>query len=220
MVKVIVFDFDGTIANSIPLSITILKKLALNDFKKKIDDNLVKELRDKPIPEIFKALGISIVKLPIIAMKARREFNKEIAKLKPFKDMNSLLLDMHSQGYRLGIVSSNSIESIEIFLKENQLEIFDFIYSNSKVFGKSSSLKKVMKEYKCTEKEIIYLGDEIRDIQAAHEIGIKNISVTWGVNSEEKLTGYDPDFIARSPQDIMKIIKKIHADDKQIFPAE
>lgn len=220
MVKVIVFDFDGTIANSIPLSITILKKLALSDFKRKIDDNLVKELRDKPIPEIFKALGISIVKLPVIAMKARREFNKEIAKLKPFKDMKDLLLDMHAQGFVLGIVSSNSKESIEIFLKENQLEVFDFIYTNSKVFGKSSSLKKVMKEYKCTEKEIVYLGDEIRDIQAAHEIGIKNISVTWGVNSEEKLIGYDPDFIAKSPRDIMNIIKKIRTDDKQIFPAE
>lgn len=220
MVKVIVFDFDGTIANSIPLSITILKKLALNDFKKDIDDKTVRELRDKPIPEIFKALGISIVKLPIIAMKARREFNKEIALLKPFKDMRTLLIDMHTQGYKLGIVSSNSKESIKIFLRENKLEIFNLLYTSSKVFGKSSSLKKVMKECNCDHNEIVYVGDEIRDIQAAHEIGIKNISVTWGVNSEEKLGAYNPDFIARKPQEIMSTIKKLTANDKQIFPAE
>jgi len=211
MLKVSVFDFDGTIANSIPVSIKVLQKLAQEDFNKKIDDKLVSELRDKPIPEVFKELGISIVKLPFIAMRARKELNKQISHLKPIRGMRTVLSYLKSQGQILGILSSNSKESIEMFLSENEIEDFDFVYSNSKVFGKASSLKKILKEYKCQNNEVVYLGDEIRDIEAAKSVGMSVISVTWGVNSKEKLIGYKPDFLVESPSEIIDIYKNMLA---------
>ncbi len=207
MIKISVFDFDGTIANTIPVSISILKRFALNDYKKDLDDKVIEILRDKPIPEIFKALDVPIVKLPFIARRTRQALNKEIEFLKPIKGISNMLAKLKKRGQILGIVSSNSGESIQKFLLQNNLDIFDFVYSNSKVFGKAGSLKKIIKEYKCERGEIVYFGDEIRDIEAARQVGIKIVSVTWGVNSREKLKELAPDFLLNSPSEILELFK-------------
>lgn len=207
MRNVIVFDFDGTIADTIPISITILKRLATKYYHKTIDEKLVQELRDKSIPEIFKLLDISIIKLPFIARKARKELNKEIAYLKPIKGIPDLLEQLKKQGQILGIVSSNSKESIMKFLQSNNLEVFDFIYTNSRIFGKSNSLKRLLRRNKWSAENAIYIGDEIRDIEAARKAKIKIISVTWGANSLDKLTSCGPDFVANSPEELLSLFQ-------------
>jgi HAD superfamily hydrolase (TIGR01549 family) len=207
MIKISAFDFDGTIANTIPITISIIKRFASSDYQKDLDDALIRKLRDKPIPEIFRALNVPIVKLPFIARKIRNEINKEIEHLKPIRGMRNVLAKLKEQGQILGIVSSNSRESIQKFLLENDMAMFDFVYTNSKVFGKSGSLKKLFREYDCRPEEVVYFGDEIRDIEAAREIGIKIVSVTWGVNSREKLVAYKPDYSVDSPSEIPGLFK-------------
>lgn len=206
MATICVFDFDGTIANTIPVTISILKKFAQEDFNMDVDDEFIEKLRDKTIPEMFKAFNISILKLPFIAKKTIEAMNKEIENMKPIKGIKNLLLELKKQGKTLGIVSSNSSESIKKFLAVNQLQIFSFIYTNSRVFGKSSSLKKLFKEYNCGKDDIVYIGDEIRDIEAARKVGIKIISVTWGVNTKDKLLSCKPDYLVNSPQEILDLI--------------
>lgn len=205
MGKIIVFDFDGTIADTIPVTMNIIKKFAAQDFDRDLNDEQMRELRDKPIPEIFKVLKISIIKLPFIARKIGMELNKEIGKIKPFPGIENLLKKLKKLDITLGIVSSNNVESIKKFLDQNNLRMFDFIYTNSKVFGKSSSLKRVINNYKNRKEDMIYIGDEIRDIEAARKVGIKIISVTWGVNSKEKLRAYSPDCLVDSPKEIMDL---------------
>jgi HAD superfamily hydrolase (TIGR01549 family) len=207
MKKIIVFDFDGTIADTIPVSITILQKLATKFYHKTIDEKLIEQLRDKSIPEILKELDISIIKLPFIARKARKELNKEIESLKPIKGMRDLLEQLKKEGQTLGIVSSNSKESIMKFLESNDLKLFDFIYTNSRIFGKANSLKRLLRRNEWKAENTIYIGDEIRDIEAARKAGIKIISVTWGVNSQDKLASYNPDFIVKSPKELFALFE-------------
>lgn len=209
MTKLIIFDFDGTLADTIPISINILKKLATKYYDKTVDEKLIQKLRDKSIPEIFKELEISIIKLPFIARKARKELNKEIAHLKPIKGIRNLLMQLKKQGQTLGIVSSNSKESIKKFLEINNLEIFDFIHTNSRIFGKSNSLKRLLKKNNLDTANAIYIGDEIRDIDAAKKTGIKIISVTWGVNTMDKLASYNPDFLTKSPRELLTLLMSI-----------
>lgn len=207
MASICVFDFDGTIANTIPVTISILKKIAYDYNNIEVNDEFIEQLRDKSIPEMFKAFNISIIKLPFVARKTIAAMNKEIGRMKPIKGIKNLLTELKKQGKTLGIVSSNSSESIQKFLEVNSLEIFDFIYTNSKVFGKSSSLKKLFKEYNCGKDDIIYIGDEVRDVEAARKVGIKVISVTWGVNTKEKLKSCSPDFIVDEPREILKLFE-------------
>ncbi len=209
MTKIIIFDFDGTLADTIPISINILKNLASKYYHKTIDEKLIKKLRNKSIPEIFKELDISIIKLPFIARKARKELNKEIANLKPIKGISEILNQLKKQKIILGIVSSNSKESIIKFLEVNNLNIFNFIYTNSRIFGKANNLKRLLRRNKWNIENTIYIGDEIRDIEAARKTGIKIISVAWGVNSLKKLAQYHPDILVKSPQELLTRLQSI-----------
>ena len=54
--------------------------------------------------------------------------------------------------------------------------------------------------------ETVMVGDRFHDILGARENGIKTIGVTWGYGDEEELKSYGADFIAKTPNDVVKIV--------------
>ena len=108
---------------------------------------------------------------------------------------------------KLGIVSSNSREYIIQFLKRNKIDhLFDFIYSDSSILGKYNVLKRVCKKYELLPDQIIFIGDEVRDIEACKKIQIKIIAVTWGYNSKKFLVKFEPDYVVDEPKEILEIV--------------
>ena len=53
---------------------------------------------------------------------------------------------------------------------------------------------------------MIYIGDETRDIEAAHDAKIKIIAVTWGLNSRQILTKYKPEWLVNAPDDVITVL--------------
>ena len=66
-----------------------------------------------------------------------------------------------------------------------------------------------MEKHNLKPQEIIYVGDEVRDIQACKKIGVKIIAVSWGYNSKEILDREKPDYLVNKPIEIPKILKNI-----------
>ncbi len=200
MIKYIVFDFDGTLADTFE----IMKEIAKNEFEG-ISDKDFELLRDEGIKGLMKRKNIHIWELPKIVLRYTSKMkNKENVKL--FPEVLELLKIL-SKSYKLGIVSSNSEENIIQNLKKyNVQNLFDFIFSQSSIFGKDKVLKKMCKKYQINSSEVIYVGDEDRDIIAAKKNKIKNIAVTWGYNSEKKLKEVNPDIIVNSPKEIIEKI--------------
>ena len=113
---------------------------------------------------------------------------------------------LKSKGLRMGIVSSSPHENIESFLNKYELNIFEFIHSELNIFGKSAALEGVMREHNMKKEETIYVGDEIRDIEACGAIGLDIISVTWGFNNEAGLRKHGATHIADTPSAILKLL--------------
>jgi hypothetical protein len=66
--------------------------------------------------------------------------------------------------------------------------------------------KENVQRYKLNPSEIIYVGDEDRDIIACQKVKIKNMAVCWGYNAENRLRAVAPDFIVNSPVEILNIL--------------
>lgn len=200
MIKYIVFDFDGTLADTFET----MKEIAKSEFKD-ISDKDFELLKDEGISGMMKRKNIHIWELPKIVLKFTSKMkNKENVKIFP-EALESLKI--LSKSYKLGIISSNSEENIIQNLKKHNVQsLFDFIFSQSSIFGKDKVLKKMCKKYQINSSEIIYVGDEDRDIIAAKKSKIKNISVTWGYNSQKKLKEVNPDIIVNSPREIIEKI--------------
>ena len=202
----IIFDFDGTIADTMSVVIRIANKFADHYGYKKIPLSDLPKLREKKPSAVLRHLGISIFKLPIVARRIRFEMNKEIINLKTVVDLRDTLVHLKENGCVLGILTTNSRENVVEFLKKNDLELFDFVYSGRAVFGKSRLLKKMMKEKTIPHKDPIYVGDEIRDVEAAKKAGIRVIGVSWGYNTKNALLRFHPDYVIEEPEELKGII--------------
>lgn len=70
------------------------------------------------------------------------------------------------------------------------------------MFGKSAPLLKL----KTKIKDLVYIGDEVRDIEAAKKAGILSVGVSWGFQTEVAMKKASPDHLFNKPQELMTLI--------------
>ena len=197
---VLVFDFDGTIADSAESMNKILSRLASEFGFNKIDLNKLKNLGSR---EILKELGIPSHKLPFILSRIRKNFSQEVPNLKPIPGIPKVLETLNKKGQRMGIVTSNSEDNVRKFLQNNKLDCFKFISGGSSFLGKDKKLKQIIKDRKLLSDQVIFIGDETRDIEAARKVGIKVLSVGWGHNTKKLLQKQNPDWLISEPAELL-----------------
>lgn len=208
--KVIVFDFDGTIADTLDPIVNIVNRLAVEFGYKLASQEDVAQLQNLTSIEIIKQSGISIFKVPFFIKKLRAELKKEIPYTKPILGMKETLIELKKHGYQLAILTSNSKENVMEFSNSNGLqEVFDFIYTGAKLFGKNKVINKFLKQENFSPEEFIYVGDETRDIEAAKKSQVRVIAVSWGFNSKEILAEQNPDFLVQQPEELLEVIKSL-----------
>jgi len=203
---VVIFDFDGTIANTLDSIIDIMNNLSDEFGFRKIHDEDVEYLRGKRPREIIKHLGMSLFKLPFVIRKTRREINSHIALLSPSIDLLPTLKLLKENGCQVGIVTTNIEENVKKFLHANNLDLFDFFYTAKKVFGKDRTISKIIKDMKLEKSKVYFVGDEVRDIEAGKKVGIKTIAVSWGYNTKDALDKEHPDHLIDSPLELENIV--------------
>jgi phosphoglycolate phosphatase len=206
VINTIIFDFDGTIADSFQKTFEVIIKLAKKyGFGREVKERDIKLYKSKDVKEIIKEVNIPVFKLPFLINKGQHELNKEIGNIEPFGGMISVISELKNGGFILGILTSNSESNVKQFLKNNKIDIFDFIYSGTGLLGKGIMLKKLIKNENIEIDKTVYVGDETRDIRAAHETGIRAVAVTWGFNTKEPLLKEKPDWIVGKPEQLLKI---------------
>jgi phosphoglycolate phosphatase len=205
--RVFIFDFDGTIADTHRFIVDISNRLAEEFNYNVIAPEEVEQLKDKTSREIIRYLQVPIFKIPAILSKAKKELYEGIAGIKPIAGLKEILQLLDDDDVKMGILSSNATQNISTFLRNNDLEVFDFVDSTVKVWTKNTSLQKLIDRYGFQPEQIIYIGDEVRDIEAAKKLRIKVAAVTWGYNSTKALAEHKPDFLIHTPQELYELCK-------------
>jgi phosphoglycolate phosphatase-like HAD superfamily hydrolase len=204
--KIFIFDFDGTIADTHHYIIKIANQLAPQYGFKKIPWEDVEMLRDKTAKEMIAHLSVPLLKIPAILAHAKRIFHDGIDQIGLIEGLHDALHTIAGKSVTMGIVSSNNRKNIERFLKNHDLEIFDFLQSTTKIWSKNHTIAKLIKSHGFNKSDVIYIGDETRDISAARKSGIRCIAVTWGYNSRRALEADKPDFLADRPEELLDIL--------------
>ncbi|HEY9619734.1 MAG TPA: HAD-IA family hydrolase [Crinalium sp.] len=206
---VIIFDFDGTIADTFDAVLRIINRLGNEFGLKPLGAEDVKRYQNLSSREVIRQSEISVVRLPFLLRRLKAELNHEIHQLKLIPGMRDALITLKQQGHQLGIVTSNSSENVAIFLKAHQLnDLFDFIYSGTTIFGKSRVIRRILHQRRLNPASVVYVGDETRDIEAARNINVKVVAVSWGFNSSKALIEQNPDYLIHQPDELIDIINK------------
>jgi phosphoglycolate phosphatase len=202
----IIFDFDGTIADSFDYIAGFLAAEAGHP----LNIEQVEALRGQSMASIGRQFGHPWLRLIKLFFKGRRQMHKVINKVKPFEGMQDVIEKLHAEGHELFIVSHNTVGNIHAFLHHYELhKYFLEIYGGAGLFGKARYLKNLLKEQNLEVADAFYIGDEVRDVKAAKRANIRVIAVTWGFAKPADLEAMQPTALAEKPADIIRILEEL-----------
>lgn len=203
--KTVIFDFDGTIADTENLILEAYTQVSKWLKTPQITPELSQRLKKMTAGQILKEFKPKW-KIPILIVAVRSILHKKTDQMKAFSGMTEVLKTL-KKDYKLGILSSNSASLIKKFLKYNDLEYFDFVIGEKKLLGKGQRLQKLIQKYNLDKDQTIYVGDELKDIAAAKVADIKAISVAWGLNDPETLRANNAQFFVQTPTELLHKIQ-------------
>lgn len=173
--KVIFFDFDGVIADSLTIAFTVAQMakpyLTLDRFKSYFNGNINEERKkDK-----------SVIKIDF-----DKEFGKHFEKL-DIEDQKKLIIQKLSQSYPLFIISSTATYIIKEYLQRHGvLSCFTEILGNDVHASKVEKFAMIYEKHKIEPKNVMFITDSLGDISEARESQIENIVAILGGYQDEK----------------------------------
>lgn len=210
MVKHVLFDFDGTLVDSRALLVKLYNEMANQYRFRPIRDQDLAPLRSMSISERVDRLGVPVLQIPKLMVAGRQLYHENIRSLQIVPGMKEVIARLSTQGVKSSILSSNSEANIRLFLRKNKLEgAFKEIISAKHIFGKHHSIRKVMKQWGTTPTRMIYVGDELRDIESCKKLGVPIVAVTWGYDSPQLLLSGNPDHIANTPGELYRTLMSL-----------
>ncbi len=198
----VIFDFDGTLADSLTWFRTELADLVDKHGLPPIDGERAEELRDLTPKQIMSELDIPAWKIPFLAADVRARAAENVDKIHLFDGIRAMIRDLSAQGLKLAVVSSNGETAVRAVLGKELCEHFEIFACGAALFGKASIFRKVIKKAGTSPARTLSVGDEVRDIEAARETGCVAGAVNWGFATEAALDAQDPDVMFREAGEI------------------
>jgi phosphoglycolate phosphatase len=202
MYKLVIFDFDGTLADSSRWLARELPPLAVRFGFRQVCEAEIETLRSKHTREILEYLGVSRWKLPFIARRLRQRMGQDAAEIQLFPGAKALLRRLAGQGVVLGVVSSNSAENVRRILGPEAAALVEHYECGAALFGKAAKFRKVVRRARVKPCETLCIGDETRDIEAARQAGLASGAVVWGYARRELLASRAPTWLFETPDDV------------------
>lgn len=195
-----IFDFDGTLADSF-------------DY---VVDWLAKELKGSAASSLHHAdyRGLSLYELPLklrawpwrwpkLLIGGRRQMGRDMANIKSFDGLPAVIKRLRLAGHKLFVVSANSSQNVEQFLKQQSIADCFTAVRGGALFNKASVIRRLLQQYQLDPKQTWYVGDESQDMSSARRAGVKTIAVTWGYNNLERLAEQHPDRLIFDPAELL-----------------
>ena len=193
---------DGTLMDSIPWFRSVVNSVADKHHFKRIEDHEVGELRGKNSREILAHLRVPIWKLPAIARDLRKLKSESLHEISLFPGVPAMLQSLVDGGIRLAIVSSDSEANVRAALG-GEARIISHFACGASLFGKARKFRQTVRRMAAAPAEVIAIGDEVRDAEAASSAGISFGAVNWGYATPETLARLAPALMFDTVEDIV-----------------
>jgi phosphoglycolate phosphatase len=201
---VIVFDFDGTLADTFLLAMNALMRrlpMAVEDTAR---------LRGLGLRELAHELGIHLWRLPFLGWQVRQQLARELDTIELIPGIEATIKQL-SKHYHLFILSANSASNVRsVLTRLGIVDEFVGIYGKADFLRKDRSLRRLLRQNQLKPDDVWYVGDQARDITAAHRVGMRAAAVSWGFNNIAALERHHPDVLVFSPEELL-----IHFDKQR-----
>jgi len=201
--RLAIFDFDGTLADSLPWFRASFQDMITRFDLAPVRDDEVEGLRGMSAREITARLNVSMWQLPAIVSDMRKRKLAAAGEIALFSGIPEMLTDLRRQGVKTAIVSSDSEASVRQVLGPSVSLITRFD-CGAAIFGKHWKFRRVARRLGMEPADTICIGDEIRDIEAARAAGMDSGAVAWGYALPSALQAAGPTHLFNSIGEMMQ----------------
>lgn len=204
----IVFDFDGTLADS-QGEIQAQVQALFEKYGYPVDFEI-------SVESLYQLRWDKKAKLLFFLLRKKdeltRNLRQSIARISFFPGIPDCLEQLRSLGHHISVITSNSAQNVRDFLSLQDNEKFLEIIGVKGIQSKKQSLHNYRKNYFLTNQEMAYITDDFRDVIACKELGIRVIAVSWGLTTRERLASAQPDALIDHANEIYPTLKKLCLD--------
>jgi phosphoglycolate phosphatase len=189
--RFVIFDFDGTLADSFPWFVEAFDQAALRFGFQRLDRERLDDLRARDARHILLHHRIAPWKVPFVAHFLRQHMAREISRISLFPGMGAALETLAGRGLQLALLTSNSYPNVTRVLGP-RASCFAELECSVSLFGKTSRLRRLLAGSGVAPHEAIFIGDEVRDAEAARHVGVAFGAVSWGYTRLPSLEVHSP----------------------------
>ncbi len=212
MIKLVAFDLDGTIGDTIPMCI--------NAFKKAVEPYVMHSLSEKEIIQTFGLNEEGMIRQVVKQNweKALDDFYFYYTQMHemcphPFYGIAELIQQLKRNSLLIGLITGKGKKSCSITLNKFGISnYFDVIETGSPYKNrKSEAIYNILDIFHLQPDEILYIGDTVSDILSCQEVGVQCLSAAWAENIFiEELLSVNPGNVIKSIPDLKIKLKSIN----------
>ncbi|MDI3535845.1 MAG: phosphoglycolate phosphatase [Eubacteriaceae bacterium] len=207
--KCVIFDFDGTLADTEEKAFQIYNRLAEKYQYSQVTMEELQHIKNLHIKEILEIVDIPLHHFPRVIKEGQKMLKSESSEIHAFNsDIHDFFVAMNKEVEFCGILTSNIKKTVNQFIKKYFLEEEIKFVKCSALMSKADKIRKVLRWSRIKPHEMLYVGDETRDIEACKKVGVDVVAVKWGYNTPKALEQCDPTYMIDNLWDLLDIVKK------------
>lgn len=176
----VVFDFDGTLANSMPWFLATINGAAQRFGFRPMAPERIDEYRGLGARELMRHLRVRWWQVPGVTRHMRETMRARLHEIALFPGVDTMLARLRAGGVKLALLTSNDRHNVEALLGPDLLAQFDCVVAGAPIFGKRRRMRRVIRACAVAPARTLSIGDETRDADVADALGVTFAGVAWG----------------------------------------
>ena len=208
-VTTVLFDFDGTIADTNHLISESYLHVLNKHYPGKYDSEKVRPFNGPSLDDVFTQINPAT---SIEMVKEYRTYNHRMHDelIRSFPNVKESLAELRAAGLKLAVVSTKYNEILRKGL--DLLELTDYFmeiiggedYQNPK--PDPEPLELAMSRLGVSPADCLMVGDNWQDIQGARNAGVRSAFVKWSMKTPEEMAPYNPDIMVETMAELTEWI--------------
>ena len=207
----VVFDLDGTLANTIPTVARLYSHVLQQYTGRKWTLAELLQYFGPPEDIIFERITNNKTLSATMLAEYYRLSEVHGAEFTAFAGIADVLTRLQSLGVRLGVFTSGVTDAALIRLRHaGLLDFFEAVIGGDQVTNYKphpEGLQRLFDQFEVEPQAALFIGDSPLDVQAGRAAGATTAGVLWGAGTREALLAAEPRHLLDHPQQLFQVIQ-------------